>query len=577
MSKVIETEVEALKRVYPHVDDIEDWRAQQSIRLLWDRVFDLTAQLKAAQATVGDLVNAQHAHDDAVKTADRKADEALALAQLTKDEKGEIVTGGGGQAQVTVLGRFWMKRTEIYRPRFISGFRLPGLAVTNPTQVTTYLDMAVSLGFNGVRVLAGRLTWGPQTVEEARQGLPFVMDEAKKRELAVEVTAVTDSYGVDDATPAYNIPGHIDAIGKIAARYTDVVCEVANEPWHGTQDPSVHDFNNLATWGQSYFAMRNLAWACGAPPTDQPNAGTFPIEGKYLTIHLDRGGDLWHMVRRVRELNTDSEAYSKPCMNNEPIGWGELDEPGRRCNDPSIAFCMGVLSRGFEVGLVSHAEHGLHCTPPGNLQTQCHQAAVAGFNVFGVDTRLRFEDVGWANSPVASANIEAGVVNVYSFMDGDAHGWVVLVGLTGDPGIVYKNGFGFAGKTATRPGCEVWEVITGGKPPLVAPNMHAEVQQTMDDHPEIDTLDEAQRGQIIDITCWRVNGGEASPWGRKSRTGNASNPDLNTDGMTYDRGDGLFEIYDVISGVVEGVATWDGTGPYAPGENGYWWPPQGQP
>jgi hypothetical protein len=109
--------------------------------------------------------------------------------------------------------------------------------------------------------------------------------------------------------------------------------------------------------------------------------------------------------------------------------------------------------------------------------------------------------------------------------------------------------------------------------PLMAPDMSGQVQQTINEHPEIDTMDEAERGAIIDITDWRVNGGVDRPWGRKARTNNPTDPQLNTDGMTYLRPDGLFEIYDCISGT-NGQATWDGYGPFAQGENGYWWPPQ---
>jgi len=109
--------------------------------------------------------------------------------------------------------------------------------------------------------------------------------------------------------------------------------------------------------------------------------------------------------------------------------------------------------------------------------------------------------------------------------------------------------------------------------PLIAPDMHAEVQRTIDEHPEIDSMDEAQRGQIIDVTDWRINGGLDRPWGRKARNNDPNNPNLNTDGMTYLRPDTLFEIYDCISGI-DGNATWDGYGPFAQGENGYWWPPQ---
>lgn len=109
--------------------------------------------------------------------------------------------------------------------------------------------------------------------------------------------------------------------------------------------------------------------------------------------------------------------------------------------------------------------------------------------------------------------------------------------------------------------------------PLMAPDMSAQVQQTINEHPEIDTMDEVARGEIIDLTDWRVNGGVDRPWGRKARNNDPNNPNLNTDGMTYLRPDGLFEIYDCISGT-NGQATWDGYGPFVQGENGWWWPPQ---
>jgi hypothetical protein len=111
-------------------------------------------------------------------------------------------------------------------------------------------------------------------------------------------------------------------------------------------------------------------------------------------------------------------------------------------------------------------------------------------------------------------------------------------------------------------------------PELIATNEELEVQKTIDEHPEIDTLNEDERGAIIDITALRLNDGlYTGPWGRKARSSDPAAPNLNTDGLTYLRDDGLFEIYDVISGI-DGSATWEGYGPFAPGENGFWWPPQ---
>jgi hypothetical protein len=98
MSPVEEVKVEALKRQFPHVDDIEDWRAKTSVRLLWDRVFDLEGRLQATEATVARLVAASNTQetqldDLALQVADAVAQ--AALAQSTASAVGEGPQGGG--------------------------------------------------------------------------------------------------------------------------------------------------------------------------------------------------------------------------------------------------------------------------------------------------------------------------------------------------------------------------------------------------------------------------------------------------------------------------------------------------
>ena len=104
---------------------------------------------------------------------------------------------------------------------------------------------------------------------------------------------------------------------------------------------------------------------------------------------------------------------------------------------------------------------------------------------------------------------------------------------------------------------------------LLARNERGVVAEVMLDHPEIDTRKEETRGRILDYVAAELNAGRVQPWGRKARMPDGSNK--NTDALTYLRPDGLFEIYDAISGV-DGSATWDAYGPFRQGENGYWTP-----
>jgi hypothetical protein len=99
-----------------------------------------------------------------------------------------------------------------------------------------------------------------------------------------------------------------------------------------------------------------------------------------------------------------------------------------------------------------------------------------------------------------------------------------------------------------------------------APNQFAVVQRVFAAHPEIDRLNDDTRGRLIDYVIAELGG---KPWGRKARNKDGSN--LNTDGLTYLRTDGLYEIYDIIDGT-SGKPTWDGGEPVVQGTNGWWAP-----
>lgn len=94
---VTEVDIEPLKRQYPHVDTVADFPTQQSLKLLWDRVFSLQEQLTAARSTITDLVAGHNTNETAVQRAARDAREALAQAQTsTPGAVKPADTPGGG-------------------------------------------------------------------------------------------------------------------------------------------------------------------------------------------------------------------------------------------------------------------------------------------------------------------------------------------------------------------------------------------------------------------------------------------------------------------------------------------------
>jgi hypothetical protein len=84
--------VTAIKRTYPHVNEIPDWQTAQSARLLWDRVHDLEERLQAASGTITDLVAGHNANEGNIISTGKDVRQAIALSQ----GPGGVVSDGGG-------------------------------------------------------------------------------------------------------------------------------------------------------------------------------------------------------------------------------------------------------------------------------------------------------------------------------------------------------------------------------------------------------------------------------------------------------------------------------------------------
>lgn len=85
----------AVRHQYPHVDGIADWRAQQTTRLLWDRVFDLEERLQSTEATTGDLVGISNSQDDHLTVLAASALGTESLVQIAHGTGGSAGGGGG--------------------------------------------------------------------------------------------------------------------------------------------------------------------------------------------------------------------------------------------------------------------------------------------------------------------------------------------------------------------------------------------------------------------------------------------------------------------------------------------------
>jgi hypothetical protein len=160
-----------------------------------------------------------------------------------------------------------------------------------------------------------------------------------------------------------------------------VVVQVANEHYHPTQSPELHDPS----------AFGELARLIPPPVLYTDSAATedaaIQPQGMYITRHLSRGGSPASMIERVELLGTLALKTGKPVVNGEPIGAAERDEPGRRLAAPG--FFRDLARRTSAAGLPGgtfHCEDGLFARVPGPIQQACARAWVQGASVSAPST-----------------------------------------------------------------------------------------------------------------------------------------------------------------------------------------------
>lgn len=303
--------------------------------------------------------------------------------------------------RVHAQGRFLVNDHGTFRANFIGALTI---LTKSDDEIRAYLDWVVSTKvLNGIRIFCGVLTWKNQTLDLVYARLPFVLDEARKRGLYVEVSALTDS------GTGYDIRAHMVRIAAIVTGRDNVLVELANEPYHDTQAKNVHDPKFLASLRSIIPA--DILVAYGAARADEPPfaADDDFTGGDFITLHLDRGRDKWNMVRRVRELMAVSETSKKHAFNNEPIKFGS------QMDDPSVAYAMAALNRCFEVGGVFHSDAALAADIPTGLQADITNAYLRGWAALAFlgEDRMVYKNVGWSDSPIAKME---GATRSYCFL-----------------------------------------------------------------------------------------------------------------------------------------------------------------
>lgn len=281
----------------------------------------------------------------------------------------------GASSSPSSAGRAAVKGTAFVNPdgsrfhwRGITAFRLvEQIAHGRENEAAAYLDWARDNGVTVLRVLAMAKHLFELTPEDGLSALPRLLTLAADRGLSVEVVALADtaSYDVD-------LDAHVIAVGKIAAEHPNAFVEVANEPFHGTQDRALHERETLIRLAALIPA--DVVVALGSERTLEETMAIERAAGDYVTVHTPRGGGPWNHVRALAAGAALVEKVGRPVVSDEPVGAAPRAIRGRRDDSAERFRAAALLTRMTGMHATFHYEGGLQGRIPEGPELEAFSA-----------------------------------------------------------------------------------------------------------------------------------------------------------------------------------------------------------
>lgn len=258
--------------------------------------------------------------------------------------------------------------------RGITAFRLVEMVARGrEAEAAAYLDWAAAHGVTVVRVLTMATHLFELAPADGRRALPRLLELAAERGIHLEVVALADTLELEPAALA----AHVTAIGAMAAAHPNALVEIANEPFHPTQHPSLHDRATLARLAALVPTEVLVAFGSDAP---EASGG-----GDYVTVHMPRGAG-WEHVRALAQGAALVRQYGVPVVSDEPIGVAPETAGGRRDNSPERQRAAALLTRMTGMHATFHYEGGLQAEVPAGVE-------LAAFNAWKQAWTLLPEDI----------------------------------------------------------------------------------------------------------------------------------------------------------------------------------------
>jgi hypothetical protein len=313
--------------------------------------------------------------------------------------------------------------------RGITAFRLLEMeAAGRAKEVDAYLAWAASEQLNVVRVLAMAKHLFELPPARGLTHLDALLRRAASYRLFVEVVALADtgSYPIDPAM-------HVERVVRVCRKHSNALLEIANEPYHPTQENRIHDLAYLRELLR--LVPPTLPAASGA--SEAPALG----DGAYVTAHFPRssGADGWGHVRDLKTGRDLLRAARKPVISDEPIGAGPRFEPGRRDDNPERFRAAALASRLTGLGATFHYEGGLQARKPEGRQLECFRAWQEAWTLVPGAEPVIPTDAGATAGPVKAIHGDSYVASFIGVRDNTA--WVLIAGTTGPVRIEWGAGW----------------------------------------------------------------------------------------------------------------------------------------
>jgi hypothetical protein len=285
--------------------------------------------------------------------------------------------------------------------RGVTAFRLAELIAAGREQdARAYLAWGKAQQVTVVRVLAMAHNAFQLPPDKGRAAMARLLPLAASHGIAVEIVALADT-----ASYQFDLEGHVRELGQLCAREGLCTVEIANEPYHGTQDPKLHDRSFLARLRTVVPADVPVALGAG-------NSGEESGGGDYVTVHFPRERD-WGHVAALAEGAALRAKLKAPLVNDEPIGAAEAAVDGRRDASPERFRAAALVATMAGVGSTFHYDGGIHAKIPEGRQAMCFAAWISAWTLLPSGPLTDFRELA-ATDPLT--------------VKGAAHAWVARAG-----------------------------------------------------------------------------------------------------------------------------------------------------